>query len=202
LLPLEKSTPPELTIRLPTSFCCLMINCKHLVLLTLLICLLLATVLYYTRSEGNAELNTIGGRQFNFVAAGDFGCSAEANRTVTDMVKNNPEIALALGDLSYDRSPNCWLDTISPLDSNGKVKIAFGDHDMTNELFKYDTYLKHFNLTKPYYSFNHKNVHFLAMATAKNNIIPYAVNSQQYEFVRNDLKLSHENKSIDWIIVY
>jgi hypothetical protein len=40
------------------------------------------------------------------------------------------------------------------------------------------------------------------MATAKNKILPYVVNSQQYEFVRNDLKLAHENKSIDWIIVY
>ncbi|HEY6950065.1 MAG TPA: metallophosphoesterase [Nitrososphaeraceae archaeon] len=180
----------------------LMVNSKQVALLTLLTCLLLDNVLFFTQSEGANELGSKVSRQFNFVAAGDFGCSAEANRTVTDMVKKNPQIVLALGDLSYDRSPNCWLDTISPLDSRGKVKIAFGDHDMTNELFKYDTYLKHFNLTKPYYSFNHNNVHFLAMATAKNNIIPYAVNSQQYEFVRNDLKMAHENKSIDWIIVY
>jgi predicted MPP superfamily phosphohydrolase len=171
-------------------------------LVLLLICILFNIALFHIYSEGSDSLNLNGSQKFNFVAAGDFSCSAEANRTVTDTVKKNPEIILALGDLSYERSPNCWLDIISHLDSSGKVKIAFGDHDMTNELFKYDTYLKHFNLTKPYYSFNHNNVHFLAMATAKNNIIPYAVNSQQYEFVRNDLKMAHENKSIDWIIVY
>jgi calcineurin-like phosphoesterase family protein len=192
----------ELAIPLLKSTRYLMINCKHVALLTLLSCLLLATILFHTQSEGVNELGFKAGRQFNFVAAGDFSCTSEANRTVANMVKKDPEILLALGDLSYERSPNCWLNSISPLDSTGKVKIAFGDHDMTNELFKYDTYLKHFNLTRPYYSFNHKNVHFLAMATAKNNIIPYAVNSQQYEFVRNDLKMAHENKSIDWIIVY
>ena len=180
----------------------LIINHKKVALLTLLTCLLLNTILFHTQSEGTNELGTREGGQFNFVAAGDFGCNSDANNTVAAMVKKNPEIVLALGDLSYERSPNCWLDVISPLDSSGKLKIAFGDHDMTNELVKYNTYLKHFNLTKPYYSFNYHNVHFLAMATAKNNIIPYVVNSQQYEFVRNDLKLAHENKSIDWIIVY
>ena len=180
----------------------LIINLKQVALLTLLTCLLLATVLFHTQSEGTNELGTKEGQQFNFVAAGDFGGSAESNRTVTNMVKKNPEIVLALGDLSYEKSPNCWLDLISPIDSNGKVKIAFGDHDMSNLLFKYDTYLKHFNLTKPYYSFNYQNVHFLAMATAKNNLIPYLNTSQQYQFVKNDLKLAHDNKSIDWIIVY
>jgi len=201
---LENARLSELIARLLTSLSLsyFIIDRKQLLFLILLTCLLLGTIPFHTQSEGTNELGPKEGRQFNFVAAGDFGCSVEANTTVTNMVKKNPEIVLALGDLSYNRSPNCWLDAISPLDSSGKVKIAFGDHDMTNELFKYDTYLKHFNLTKPYYSFNHNNVHFLAMATAKNNIIPYAVNSQQYEFVRNDLKMAHENKSIDWIIVY
>jgi predicted MPP superfamily phosphohydrolase len=199
---LENIRLSELAIPLLISSGYLMINCKQVALLILLTCLLLATVLFHTQSEGTNELGTKEGRQFNFVAAGDFGCSAEANRTVTDMVKKNPEIVLALGDLSYEKSPNCWLDLISPIDSSGKVKISFGDHDMSNQLFKYDTYLKHFNLTKPYYSFNYQNVHFLAMATAKNNLIPYLNTSQQYQFVKNDLKLAHDNKSIDWIIVY
>ena len=190
----------QISLQISSSY--LIITLKQGALLMLLSCLLLATVIFHTQSEGTNELGTRESGQFNFVAAGDFGCNAEANKTLTNMVKKNPEIVLALGDLSYNRSPNCWLDAISPLDSSGKVKIAFGDHDMTNELFKYDTYLKHFNLTKPYYSFNYHNVHFLAMATSKNKILPYVVNSQQYEFVRNDLKLARENRSIDWIIVY
>jgi len=164
--------------------------------------MLFSTAPFLNHSEGSDNINQNASQKFNFVAAGDFSCSAEANRTVTDMVKKNPQIVIALGDLSYERSPNCWLDTISPIDSSGKVKIAFGDHDMSNELFKYNTYLRHFNLTKPYYAFNYKNVHFLAMATAKNSLIPYDRTSQQYQFVKNDLKLAYDNKSIDWIIVY
>jgi len=199
---LEKASLSELTIQLITPSGYLKNNRKEVGLLTLFTFLLLATVLFHTPSEGSNELNVIGDQKFNFVAAGDFGCTSETNSTVSNMVKKDPEIVLALGDLSYERSPNCWFNSISPLDSSGKVKIAFGDHDMTNELFKYNTYLKHFNLTKPYYSFNYHNVHFLAMATAKNKILPYVVNSQQYEFVRNDLKQARENKSIDWIIVY
>jgi calcineurin-like phosphoesterase family protein len=199
---LEKASLSELTIPLITPSGYLKNNRKEVGLLILLTFLLLAIVLFHTPSEGANELGTKEGRQFNFVAAGDFGCTSETNSTVSNMVKKDPEIVLALGDLSYNRSPNCWFNNISPLDSSGKVKIAFGDHDMTNELFKYNTYLKHFNLTKPYYSFNYHNVHFLAMATAKNKILPYVVNSQQYEYVRNDLKLARENRSIDWIIVY
>ena len=57
--------------------------------------MLLATVLFHTPSEGSNELKVIGDQKFNFVAAGDFGCSVEANRIVTDMVKKDPEIVLA-----------------------------------------------------------------------------------------------------------
>ena len=79
----------------------LIINHKQVALLTLLTCLLLATVLFHTQSEGTNELGTREGGKFNFVAAGDFGCNSDANNTVAAMVKKNPEIVLALGDLSY-----------------------------------------------------------------------------------------------------
>ena len=63
-------------------------------------------------------------------------------------------------------------------------------------------YLRHFNLTDPYYSFDYQNVHFLAMATAKNMVIPYMINSAQYDFVKNDFKSAHENKNVNWIVVF
>jgi Calcineurin-like phosphoesterase len=80
------------------------------------------------------------------------------------------------------------------------LKIAIGD----NELYpaKYAKYMQHFKMESPFYSFNYGNVHFLAMATAKNKVIPYNLSSKQYEFVNNDLKSAHENKSINWIVVY
>ena len=139
---------------------------------------------------------------FNFVAAGDFGCGDESNRTIQGMIKKDPEIVIALGDLSYEKSAACWLNSITPLDSPGRIKISIGVHDLTKKMIKYNDYRQHFNMTKPYYSFDYQNVHFLAMATAKNSIIPYKYGSEQYNFVVEDLSRAHNNKNIEWIIVY
>ncbi len=40
------------------------------------------------------------------------------------------------------------------------------------------------------------------MATSKNRIIPYSTSSEQYRFVVDDLRKAHDNRNIDWIIVY
>ena len=74
----------------------LIINLKQVALLMLLTCLLLDTILFHTQSEGTNELSTRESGQFNFVAAGDFGCNSAVNNTVAAMVKKNPEIVLAL----------------------------------------------------------------------------------------------------------
>lgn len=139
---------------------------------------------------------------FNFVTAGDFGCKNEAKRTVSNMISKDPTLMIALGDLSYGRNATCWLDIVSPLDKPGKVRIALGDHDIDPDLSRYNEYLRHFNLTKPYYSFNYQNVHFLAMSTAKEGVTSYGNTSEQYRFVKQDLRDAHKNKSIDWIIVF
>jgi len=151
----------------------------------------------YDNSTVSSKLN-----EFNFVVAGDFGCNREAKTTIKDMANMKPELVLALGDLAYKSNPNCWFKMIAPLENSTKFKMSFGEHDISHGNVTYDQYLKHFNLTKPYYSFNFKNVHFLAMATPKNSFIPYNVTSDQYQFVKDDLKSAHENKSINWIIVY
>ena len=142
----------------------------------------------------------IGTLDFNFVVAGDFSCNKEAKKTVNNMATKKPEIVLTVGDHSYRKSADCWFDTVSPLDTDGKLKIAFGEHDIDDNLTKYKTYLRHFNLTDPYYSFDYQNVHFLAMATPKNMVIPY-MNSTLCNFVKNDLKSAHENKNVNWIVV-
>ena len=153
----------------------------------------------YAASE--SDTHKTGTPDFNFVVAGDFSCNKEAKKTVNNMATKKPEIILTVGDHSYRKSADCWFDTVSPLDTEGKLKIAFGEHDIDDNLTKYKTYLRHFNLTDPYYSFDYQNVHFLAMATAKNMVIPYMNNSAQYDFVKNDLKSAHENKNINWIVV-
>ena len=137
---------------------------------------------------------------FNFVAAGDFGCGINANRTISNMLIKKPELMIGLGDLSYQKTPDCWFNIVSPLDTDGRLKIAIGDNEMYPA--KFDEYMKHFKMDSPFYSFNYKDVHFLSMATAKNKIIPYNETSKQYKFVNDDLKRAHANNSINWIIVY
>ncbi|TLX66246.1 MAG: hypothetical protein E6L03_09800 [Thaumarchaeota archaeon] len=151
----------------------------------------------YDNSKVSSKLN-----EFNFVVAGDFGCGDEAKKTIEAMGSMKPELVMALGDLAYKKYPICWFNMIKPLENNSKFKISFGQHDVSHGNVTYNQYLKHFNLTKPYYSFDYENVHFLVMATPKNTLIPYNATSDQYQFVKDDLKSAHENKSINWIIVY
>jgi predicted phosphodiesterase len=150
----------------------------------------------------NHQSQKRGSQDFNFVVAGDFGCGDEAKKTVESMISKKPELVIALGDLAYKKNPDCWFNLISPLENKSKVKIAFGEHDVAPGNITYNQYLKHFSLIKPYYSFDYNNVHFLAMATAKNKLIPYNDTSGQYNFIKRDLMAAHENKKIDWTIVY
>lgn len=170
-----------------------------LILISLLFLFCISSQVTTVTGLDNAGRNV---QKFNFVTAGDFGCGDEPNRTIEGMKKKDPEIVIALGDLSYDKSAACWLNSIIPLDTSGRIKKTFGDHDLTKKMFKYSDYLQHFNMTRPFYSFNYANVHFLAMATAKNSIIPYQKGSEQYNFIQQDLRNASNNKSIDWIIVY
>jgi hypothetical protein len=146
------------------------------------------------------DTNESGG--FNFTVAGDFGCGDESRKTIKAIEGKQPELVIGLGDLAYKKNPACWFEMISPLDTNKKFKIALGEHDVSRGNETYLQYLKHFNLTKPYYSFNYDNIHFLAMATAKNKIIPYNLTSDQYQFIKKDLEDADKNQNIKWIIVY
>jgi hypothetical protein len=133
---------------------------------------------------------------FNFAAVGDWGCTPNTNNTVNNIVGKNPELVLALGDYSYNTtSDDCWFKIVKPIQD--KMKIAIGNHDHRGlgELYRY---MSHFGLTQQYYSFNYKNIHFLALSTE----IPFLVNSAQYKFVKNDLSKAASDQNIDWIIVY
>ncbi|MDW0249015.1 MAG: hypothetical protein QN702_05255, partial [Nitrososphaeraceae archaeon] len=76
---------------------------------------------------GTAQANN---SEFNFVAAGDFGCGKNANRTITNMLLRQPEVVIGLGDLSYQKTADCWFHVVSPLDTDGRLKIAIGDNEM------------------------------------------------------------------------
>ncbi len=132
---------------------------------------------------------------FNFAAAGDWGCYPDAKRTVNNIVDKDPKLVLALGDFSYNNTGDCWFKIISPIEN--RTKIAIGNHDV-NPPSLLAQYMTHFGLTKQYYSFDYHNVHFLAMSTE----IPLEAGSEQFNFVNNDLARAARDPAIDWIVVY
>jgi Calcineurin-like phosphoesterase/3D domain len=132
---------------------------------------------------------------FNFAAAGDWGCFPDAKRTVNNIVDKHPELVLALGDFSYENIADCWFNIISPIED--RIKIAIGNHDIRPPSLLAQ-YMTHFGLTKQYYSFDYHNVHFLVMSTE----IPLEVGSEQFNFVNNDLAKAATDPAIDWIVVY
>src|SRR5919112_4550642 len=113
---------------------------------------------------------------FNFAAVGDWGCTDDTIDTVNNIIEKSPELVLGLGDYSYEDSPDCWFDVIQPI--SDKMKIEIGNHDV-EELGKLPKYMNHFRLTEQYYSFDYRNIHFLALSTE----VPFLVNSTQYNFV-------------------
>jgi predicted phosphodiesterase len=132
---------------------------------------------------------------FNFAAVGDWGCTDDTTDTVNNILDKKPELVLGLGDYSYEDSADCWFKIVDPIDD--KIKIEIGNHDV-EELGKLPKYMDHFRLTEQYYSFDYRNIHFLALSTET----PFAVNSPQYNFVKNDLSKAASDANIDWIIVY
>ncbi len=141
---------------------------------------------------------------FNFAAAGDWGCGGKAKRTLDYMLARQPELVLALGDLSYNRTLDCWLHLVAPLKAKLKIAIGYHDLDQYANFSRADQYLEAFNLSEPFYSFNYNNVHFVALATE----IPYNVtthqyaNSDQYKFVESDLKRASMDDRIKWIVAF
>ena len=132
---------------------------------------------------------------FNFAATGDWACTSKTKDTVKNIIAQNPELVLALGDLSYDSGAKCWLKIIKPIAE--KTKIAIGNHEVESSK-KLKDYLNAFNLKKQYYSFNYQNVHFLALSTE----ISYDEGSKQYKFAEKDLEKYSNDETIDWIVVF
>ena len=132
---------------------------------------------------------------FNFAAVGDWACTSKTKDTVKNIIAQNPELVLALGDLSYDSGAKCWFKIIKPIAE--KTKIAIGNHE-TESSKKLKEYMKAFNLEKQYYSFNYQNVHFLALSTET----AYDEDSKQYKFAENDLEKYSNYQTIDWIVVF
>ncbi len=134
---------------------------------------------------------------YNFAAAGDWGCNSNTEATVTNMDVKNPEFIFGLGDYSYRSTGSCWFSRIDP-EIDNEMRIAIGNHeDDSSEGFS--GYMSHFGLSQTFYSYDYENTHILVMDTDRNS---YSGGSAQYNFVLNDLQAASQNPNIEWIIVY
>ena len=149
----------------------------------------------FNGDNDNGNDNGNDDNNFNFAAAGDFGCSTNTQNTVSNMENKDPELVLALGDLSYHSTADCWFDMMSPL--KGKMMITLGYHDINDGAGKMNQYVKSFELNKPYYSYDYKHVHFIVMASLSD----YKEGSEQYNFIKQDLEKASQNEDTNWIIV-
>jgi 3',5'-cyclic AMP phosphodiesterase CpdA len=107
-------------------------------------------------------------KDFNIIAVADVGCSLRAQENIKNIEKLDPDLFLVAGDLSYKKTPDCWFNMTKSLDS--KTKIAIGNHDDYEEEGAkgeslQQSLLNHYNLNKPYYSFDYQNVHVLVLDT-------------------------------------
>jgi predicted MPP superfamily phosphohydrolase len=135
-----------------------------------------------------------GASNINIVATGDWGCTKNTEATINNTKSKNPELLLALGDYSYQKTAACWLNLIKPLDSVTKINI--GNHDDESDSLSQE-YLNHFGLSKQYYSYNIQDIHILTMATEGTS----SIGSKQYDFVVKDLETAATDSKIKWIIV-
>jgi hypothetical protein len=149
----------------------------------------------FNGDNDNGNDNGNDDNNFNFAAAGDFGCSTNTQNTISNMEHKDPELVLALGDLSYHSTADCWFDMMSPL--KGKMMITLGYHDIEDGAVKMNQYVKSFELNKPYYSYDYKHVHFLVMASLSD----FKEGSEQYNFIKQDLEKASQNEDTNWIIV-
>jgi len=134
------------------------------------------------------------GSEFNFVAAGDFGCREDAKNIINMMTKMNPELYLTLGDYSYQPTLDCWYDMVKSAGS--AVKVVVGNHDMGYVL---SSLMDKFNLPpQQYYSFDYQNGHFLGLSSELDS----GEDKGQFEFAKSDLAKSSSDPNIDWIVVY
>jgi len=153
-----------------------------------------STSISNSSSKSNLVNNSIiYDNDINIVAVGDWDCTGETEDTVDNIIKQDPELVLALGDLSYNGKAKCWLKLIEPIAN--KTKIVIGNHEVDSSKLLKD-YMDYFELEEQYYSFNYGNVHFIVLSTEMD----FDDDSEQYQFAVDDLEKYSNDTSIEWII--
>jgi Calcineurin-like phosphoesterase len=133
---------------------------------------------------------------YNFGAAGDWGCSSNAQNTLANIRSHtNPERVLGLGDYSYQDSATCWLNIMNPVKS--VTRIAIGNHeDTAGEGL--NQYLDFFGLTKTFYTSTYSNARVIVMDT---DYRCFTSGCEQFGYILRRLQEASQDPNIDWIIV-
>jgi hypothetical protein len=158
------------------------------IIILLSICVFSASIVNTSLQQTEAQQRT------NIAATGDWGCNSDTKNTVNNIIAKKPNLVLALGDYSYQPTAKCWLTAIKPIDKVTKINI--GNHENAPK-YGLGQYMKHFGLSRQYYSFNLNKIHVLTMATE----VSFKKGSEQFKFVESDLKKTSENANTRWIIV-
>lgn len=146
-------------------------------------------------STSNSSLLFTNG-EHNIVAAGDWTCNAESQRTIDNVFKFDPDLVITAGDhVRNQTSADCWTEMTAKI--KDKMKIAIGNHDVEFEK-TYKEIVEYHNLKNPFYSHDFQNIHFISLSTEH----PFGENSTQYEFIKDNLDKTSKNPVVDWIVVH
>jgi len=163
--------------------------------LSILPIFLLSYILYFTYSDHYVV--KCPDTDCNFTAIADVGLNENSIKTLLNIKSTNPEAILFVGDLSYSTVED-WAAYTEFLNYS-KIHIAIGNHEIP-----YQKYLDHYNLPKPFYSFELGDVYFISLSTEikkklRDNPLWYLEQVGQKIYVEKELKNAQNHK---WIIVY
>ena len=142
----------------------------------------------------------------NIATAADFGINKNSIKTLANIQSSDPEIILLVGDLGQSTAEK-WIES-SKIIGKENVYIVLGDGDLPREKQKLREY---YDLNNDYYSFDYKNIHFLAVTPADITLAERARgvsqetisnDKMQLDFIRTDLKHANDNPETDFTIVF
>ena len=132
-------------------------------------------------------------KPFRFVLYGDTRNGHEMHRKIcAAIVKSAPAFVIHTGDLVADGGNEGQWKIFDEITADMRAKFPFyparGNHDVRGSLKGYETRVTapFTNGNKLYYSFDHGNSHFVALAVDENSV--YKAKSKQYVWLENDLK--------------
>ena len=127
----------------------------------------------------------------NIALVGNFLSNTDGLQVLENIKENDPDLIFFLGDLGYD-TPDSWFTFVDKLGKE-KISVVIGNHDKDDA----KEFLVHYGLDREFYSINYENIHFVILSSD----LDYTKDSEQMEFLENDLKEANNNSDIKWKIV-